>query len=143
MSENDEIHVDDDWKKRAEAEREAASKQSSESPESEEHQIPEASFPLLVSTLATQAIAALGQMPDPATGKATIYKPLARHMIDLLGVLDEKTKGNLDEDEQKMLTEILSQLRMLYVQTPDMPPSGDLPSGNSDAGGSGSSIVMP
>lgn len=139
MSDENSIHVDDDWKNRAEAEKAAAEKAAAEAPKQEEGQIPEASFPLLVSTLATQAISALGQMPDPATGKAMIYKPLARHMIDLLAVLEEKTKGNLDEEESKMLTEILSQLRMLYIQTPDGPPMG----GADEQGGGESSILMP
>lgn len=139
MSQDDGIHVDDDWKNRAEAEKQAAQKQQQEMPEAPESGLPEASFPLLVSTLATQAIAALGQMPDPSTGRATVIKPLARHMIDLLAVLEEKTQGNLDEEETQMLTEILSQLRMLYVQTPDGPPSG----GDGGDAGQGSGIVMP
>lgn len=136
---DEQIHVDDDWKRRAEAEKVAAAKQQEDQPEDDGNQIPEASFSLLVSTLATQAIAALGQMPDPATGKATIFKPLARHMIDLLAVLEDKTQGNLDEEEAQMINEILSQLRMLYVQTPDAPPG----QGDDLSGGSGSSIVMP
>ncbi|MBL8890988.1 MAG: DUF1844 domain-containing protein [Planctomycetaceae bacterium] len=135
-----ELHVDDDWKSRAQAEKEAAAAQ----PHDEEDMgFPPASIPLLINTLAMQILSALGQIPDQQTGKAMIYKPLAQHLIDMLGVLEEKTKGNLTADETEMLTDVLTQLRILYVQVPDPPGKGSgiqLPPG---AKGSGSSIVLP
>lgn len=76
---------------------------------------PPASFEMLVSMLFTQAMAALGQIPDPATGKATVNKPYAKHYIDTMEMLGEKTKGNLGETESKMLSEALHALRMTYV----------------------------
>ncbi len=139
MSEN-ELHVDDDWKNRADAERRAAALEREQAiqeqaiQEEGDSEIPEATFGLLVNTLAMQAVSALGHMPDPQTGQAMVHKPLAQHMIDLLTVLEDKTKGNLDAEETKMITQILSQLRIAFLQTPDAPPSSpEKPS----------SIVMP
>jgi hypothetical protein len=76
---------------------------------------PPASFDVLLSMLFTQAMAMLGQMPDPASGKTTINKQYAKHYIDTLDMLTEKTKGNLNDDESKMLSEALHALRMMYV----------------------------
>jgi hypothetical protein len=76
---------------------------------------PPASFDVLLSMLFTQAMAMLGQMPDPASGKTTINKQYAKHYIDTLDMLSEKTKGNLNDDESKMLSEALHALRMMYV----------------------------
>ncbi len=76
---------------------------------------PPASFEVMVSMMFTQAMAALGQMPNPATGKAEVNKPFAKHFIDTLDMLGEKTKGNLTDDESKMLSEALHVLRMSYV----------------------------
>lgn len=147
MSEK-ELHVDDDWKNRAEAEKRAADlkrQQAAEAADGDGDEIPEASFPLLVNTLAMQAISALGQMPDPQTGEAMIHKPLAQHMIDLLAVLEEKTKGNLDKDESGMLTQVLTQLRMVYVQTPDVPPGATVRMSPAEQAppAKKSSIIMP
>ena len=60
-------------------------------------------------------MALLGQMPDPGSGKTSINKPYAKHYIDTLDMLSEKTKGNLSDDEKKMLSEALHALRMMYV----------------------------
>lgn len=137
------LHVDDEWKSRAQAEKEAAAAGTGE-PGEEDMGFPPASIPLLINTLAMQILSALGQIPDQNTGKAMIFKPLAQHLIDMLGVLEEKTQGNLTADEQQMLTEVLAQLRILYVQTPDPPSttgSGlQLPP---DDGPAKSSIVLP
>jgi hypothetical protein len=76
---------------------------------------PEASFDVLVSMLFTQGMAFLGQMPNPATGKAEVNKAYAKHYIDTLELLGQKTEGNLSEDESKMLSEVLHALRMTFV----------------------------
>ncbi|MEX0886704.1 MAG: DUF1844 domain-containing protein [Phycisphaeraceae bacterium] len=75
-----------------------------------------ASFPTLVSTLATQALFAMGAFADPRTGQRYQNFDLARHHIDMLGVLEEKTKGNLTDEEATMLASTLYELRMRYVQ---------------------------
>ncbi len=115
------IVVDDDWKSRAEREKEELKKKMSEGHDDAQN-VPEASFPMLVTTMATQALMNLGQLPDPIEGKAAIRKPLAKHFIDMLSMLEEKTSGNLSEDENAMLGETLHQLRMIYVATPDTLP---------------------
>ncbi len=76
---------------------------------------PPASFEMMVSMFFTQGMAMLGQIPNPATGKPEINKPFAKHTIDTLDVLGEKTKGNLTPEESKMLAEALHALRMMYV----------------------------
>ena len=76
---------------------------------------PPASFDVLVSMLFTQAMATLGHLPNPATGKAEINKPYAKHYIDTLEMLGEKTKGNLTDDESKILADALHAMRMAYV----------------------------
>jgi hypothetical protein len=58
----------------------------------------------------------LGLIDDPASGQKTKNLPLAKQTIDLLAMLEKKTKGNLTDDEEKILTNILYELRMLYVK---------------------------
>jgi Domain of unknown function (DUF1844) len=114
------IIVDDDWKSQVEKEKEQLRKKMDDEPRSKDDlQLPPASIPVLVTTLATQALANLGQIPDPVENQPVVRKPLAKHFIDTLSVLEEKTAGNLSEDESAILTESLHQLRMIYVKTPD------------------------
>lgn len=87
--------------------------------------IPPADFPTLVTMLSTQAMVGLGFIPHPATGKPTPNLELARHFIDLLGVIDKKTVGNLEPDEHKFLDSTLHDLRMAFVQM----LNGGVPSG--------------
>lgn len=81
-------------------------------------QLPPASFEVLVSMLFSQAMAMLGQVPDPSTGKTEVNKPYAKHTIDTLEVLSEKTQGNLTEEESRVLGEALHALRMAFVSAP-------------------------
>ena len=76
---------------------------------------PPASFEVLISMMFTQAMSMLGHMPDPNTGETNVNKPYAKHSIDTLEMLGEKTKGNLTEDETQMLSEAMHALRMAYV----------------------------
>ena len=82
----------------------------------DEMPIPPASFDLLVMTHASQAMLAMGFMPDPTTGEIVKNLKLAGHHVDMLGILEEKTKGNLTEAEAAMLENSLHQLRMAFVQ---------------------------
>ena len=79
--------------------------------------IPPASFEVLLSMMFTQGMAMLGQIPDPNTGQAKVDKGVAKHTIDTLVMLGEKTEGNLTDDEAKMLGEALHALRMAFVST--------------------------
>lgn len=76
---------------------------------------PPATFEVLISMMFTQAMAMLGQMPDPATGEARVNKPYAKHYIDTMEMLGEKTEGNLTDDEKKVLSEAMHAIRMMYV----------------------------
>ena len=111
--------VDEDWKSQVQAEREAAKQpaaQKSAPPEpAEAYPIPEASFSMLVTTLATQAMVALGQARLPNEEEAGVNLPFAKHCIDTLDILEQKTKGQLTTDESQLLTQFLYQLRMLFV----------------------------
>lgn len=77
---------------------------------------PPASMQMLVTSLATQAVAAMGQLPDPEGQNLPPNADYARHFIDLIGMLEEKTKGNLSDEENNYLQETLHQLRMLFVE---------------------------
>jgi hypothetical protein len=76
----------------------------------------EADFSVLTMSLASSAAMALGLAPDPATGKTSKDKDMAKFNIDLLVMLKDKTKGNLKEDEQKFLETVLSDLQLKFVQ---------------------------
>ena len=128
MSENNEepkIIVDEDWKSQVAREKEEA-KNAPTSPDEETAdagemgQFPPANILVFISMLGSQAMAALGLMADPLSGEVQANRPLAKHCIDMLGVLEEKTKGNLTEDEGAHLRDALHQLRMVYLQTENM-----------------------
>lgn len=119
------IIVDEDWKTKVQNEKEQLKAQvDSDTKAGAEPQLPPASFPMLLSTLATQVMSALGQMPDPVDGKARINKPLAKHLVDTIAMLEEKTKGNLNEDEAQMMDTLLHEVRMIYVAV-KAPASGE------------------
>ena len=128
--------IDEDWKSQVQKEKEAAATKAdtdelqvddgkesgikdegyqSDAPPSE-FPLPPASFEFLVTTLATQAMMALGQLPGPDGKTEKVQKPVAKHYIDLLGVLEEKTKGNLEATEAKLLSDLLHNMRMAFVQ---------------------------
>lgn len=75
-----------------------------------------ASFINFLSTLATNAAAALGAVPHPATGKRTLDLETGKYWLDVLGMLKEKTSGNLHPQEFRLLDGLLGDLRMQYVQ---------------------------
>ncbi len=76
----------------------------------------EMSFSTFVMGLTTQALMHLGEIPDPASQTVMHDLPAAKQMIDLLGILRDKTKGNLDTAEEQLLGEVLYDLRMRYVE---------------------------
>jgi hypothetical protein len=75
-----------------------------------------ASFVNFLSTLATNAAASLGAVPHPATGKRTLDLDTGKYWLDVLGMLRDKTKGNLHSQEARLLEGLLADLRMQYVQ---------------------------
>lgn len=86
----------------------------------EEMQIPgaenPASFANFLLSLASQAAAAMGLAENPMTGRRSADLELSRYWLDVLGMLREKTKGNLHPQEEKLFDGLLSDLRMQYVQ---------------------------
>lgn len=77
--------------------------------------IPPVDFNLFVLSLNTSALLHLGEAAD-AEGKTHRDLPMARHTIDLLGMLEEKTRGNLTGDEERLLHQVLFDLRMRYTR---------------------------
>jgi len=81
-----------------------------------EASLPPMDFSTLVLSLASSVVAHMGEMPRPDTGKTEKNLPLAKQTIDLLGVLQEKTRGNLTKEESDLLESLLYELRLKYVQ---------------------------
>jgi len=78
--------------------------------------MPEVTFSAFVMSLNTSALYLLGEIADPETGALKQDLVLAKHTIDTLHVLKEKTKGNLSEEEENMLGKFLYDLQMRYVK---------------------------
>lgn len=78
--------------------------------------LPPADFATLVLSLGSSAVAYMGEEPGPEGGQPTRNLPMAKHAIDLLSVLEEKTKGNLSSEEQQILENLLFDLRLRYVE---------------------------
>lgn len=122
------IIIDSDWKAQAQAEKErlaAASKPATPPPgaapagetgEGGRQPGEPIGFKDLLSLLISQALSAMGAFPDPRTGRAMVALDLAKVYIDMLSVLEEKTKGNLTADESTLLTRAVSELRMEFVE---------------------------
>lgn len=138
-SEKPKIIVDSDWKAQAQAEkeklaREVEAKQAKQAQQAQApgggaagpggagagaqapRELPPPSFGTLVTNLATQILYALGGYEDPRTKRRYVDLDLAKHQLDCLAILEEKTKGNLTEDEKKILDQALYECRMQYVQ---------------------------
>ncbi len=79
-------------------------------------QLPPVNFSMFILSLNTSALVHLGQIPDPHTQEKKKDLALARQTIDILDMLREKTKGNLTKEEEKLLDNILYELRLLYLK---------------------------
>jgi hypothetical protein len=82
----------------------------------QEMPFPEINFSTFVFSLNTSALLHLGEIPDPATGKQQEDLAMAKLTIDLIAMLQEKTRGNLAPDEENLVKHILYDLRLRYVQ---------------------------
>ena len=126
-------HVDESWKEQVEREKTtgpvppqpgaAPASHEARAPEPQGEELPQARFDLFLSGLTMEALVALGDMPHPATRKQSMNLVQAKYLIDLIGVLEEKTKGNLDVDEERLLKDALYQLRMRYLSKAGGPAS--------------------
>ena len=84
--------------------------------EVQEGPLPEIDFTHFIFSLSTSVFIQLGEIEDPFTQKLVKNLPLAKQTIDLIGMLKEKTKGNLTSEEEKVTEYILYDLRMKYVK---------------------------
>lgn len=124
------IIVDDDWKSRVEAEKESLRGAGSQSPAGippsqsatpaeqdhvEDGEFPPATFESLVSMLVTNSLVALGQIPRGKDQKPVLMLDHAKFNIDLLDMLEQKTKGNLTPSEATLISKLLHELRMVFV----------------------------
>ena len=78
--------------------------------------LPEVNFNSLIFSLSSSALLHLGDIADPQTGETREDLPMAKHSIDIISMLKDKTKGNLDNEEQKFIDNILTDLRLRYVK---------------------------
>lgn len=78
--------------------------------------LPEVSLSTFVFSLSSSALVHLGEIPEPDTQRVQVDLPMAKQIIDTLGMLQEKTRGNLDADEDHLLKTVLYDLRLRYVQ---------------------------
>jgi uncharacterized protein DUF1844 len=133
-----EVASDEDWKNRVKAEAAALDQQfrsqsSTDSAESAQatdssaaearhpepptaREMPEPTFGDLVGLLSAQAMMFLGLVPNPSTQKPEAQLPTARYFIDMIGILEKKTAGQLTKEESHFLDETLHSLRMTYMQ---------------------------
>lgn len=113
------IIVDEDWKSQVEKEREAARKAAG-GPEPatvpSEPQLPPPSLTYLASTLYLQGAIAMGLLPHPVSGKSETNLSQAKHAIDTLEILQQKTEGNRTADETAEIEAMLHQLRLTFVE---------------------------
>ncbi|MBU4259509.1 MAG: DUF1844 domain-containing protein [Proteobacteria bacterium] len=102
----------------AEGKEEIKNKEEEKEPPKEEPQtpFPEINFATFIISLNASALVHLGVIDDPATGKKVKNLPMGKQTIDILGLLEEKTKGNLSKEEENLLKNILYDLRIIYVK---------------------------
>nr|WP_320194157.1 DUF1844 domain-containing protein [uncultured Desulfobacter sp.] len=81
-----------------------------------ESALPKIDFSSFILSLYSSGLVQLGTVEDPSTGKKTKDLAMAKHTIDMIAMLQEKTEGNLTDDEKNLLKALLSELRMAYVK---------------------------
>lgn len=132
------LHIDTDWKKQAQEEKKRLAEQEQKKPAPTaapypssaapaagmpragagpgrgERGLPPATFTTLVQSIVTQVLFYLGEL-SARGGEPSVNLDMAKHNIDMLGVIEEKTKGNLTEEEQRLLDSALYEARMRYV----------------------------
>ena len=131
------LHIDTDWKKQAQEEkrklaeqekqkaaapapasvaptRASAAQTTAAAPRAGTRDVPVASFPALVQSIATQVLFFLGDL-TPRGAEPQLNLDMAKYQIDLLGIVEEKTKNNLTADEQRLLDSALYETRMRFI----------------------------
>ena len=131
MSDDKKLVIDEDWKTQVATEKEQLSATpgerasapgasdsppaSSPPPDTDDLGFPPASFEMLIGAFVTEAMVGLGQIPNPVTNQAEFHAGRAKYAIDMLAVIQEKTRGNLAPGEAAGLEDLLHQLRMAFV----------------------------
>ena len=132
MAEEKKIIIDEDWKKQAQKEKEILKeKEKAEKEETPAEEpgagrrgpLPEPSLASLIQMLTTQALFAMGVLQIKGQEEQPVDLEMAKYNIDMLGVLEAKTKGNLTPDEEAALSSTLNELRMGFVQLANQGPS--------------------
>lgn len=108
MSEETKKEVHQKWKNQIVKEQEEA--------KNENKTYHQTTFSIFLSSLSMQAMLALGKIENPITKKTEVNRDQARFLIDTLGIIEEKTKGNLTSDENTILSESLFNLRIMYIE---------------------------
>ena len=93
-----------------------AKEESSAEKQDAETELPEINFPTFIISLNASALVNLGAIEDPASGTKVKNLSIAKQTIDILSMLEEKTRGNLTEEEEQILKNILYDLRIIYVK---------------------------
>lgn len=141
MSAKDEqpkIIIDSDWKSQAQAEKDRLAAEEAKADQSrpgagpggESGEMESPDFRALIGMIGMQALMSLGAVADRQSGQAIFDPGYARHMIDLLGVIEEKTKGNLDKAEEDELKGLLQELRSRFVELSRMVAEGRIKQGS-------------
>jgi hypothetical protein len=112
--EGERLHIDDDWKSQAAAEKQRLAEKVEQA--ADKPGMPSASFAGLVQLLAMQALVGMGGFAGPGGQEIPPNLELAKMHIDMLDLLERKTKGNLEPGEKTLLDTTLHQLRMAYVE---------------------------
>jgi uncharacterized protein YjaG (DUF416 family) len=116
MEENLKKNIDESWKEAADKEKETLKKEGKFIPKDPD-------FNFFVTTLAIQASISMGIIPNPANNQKEQDLPQAKFLIDTLSMLQEKTKGNLTEEETKLLENLLYELRMQFISMTEAKPN--------------------
>ena len=116
--------VDSEWKKKAEEDKEKleeVKEKVEEQLHEEDAPLPPPSFLAHLDRLALEAQFALGLIKDPQTGQTRKDIAMAQYVIDTIAMLQEKTKGNLTPDEERLAQNLLTELRFRFVQAKQTP----------------------
>ncbi|HUU94901.1 MAG TPA: DUF1844 domain-containing protein [Phycisphaerae bacterium] len=105
------IIVDEDWKAEAKREKERLAEETAK-----REPLPGPNFAELLNLIAMQAMVGLGLVSGPGGERIPPNFEIAKHFVDLLQVLEDKTKNNLTPEEKKLLDQVLYEMRMRYVQ---------------------------
>lgn len=123
---------DDSWKEEARREKERLAEEldgKTAAGAEDGPPLPEPDFMTFLGGLAAQVMIHLGEVESPFSGKRQVDLPAARYHIDLIGILEEKTRGNLTADEESEIRSLLTGLRMRYVSAEGGGPGGAASSG--------------